>query len=135
MTHATEALVATLASDFTDGLALQAIQMVFEYLPRAVKNGRNDLEAREKMHNASAMAGMAFANAFLGMCHSMAHKVGGVYRVPHGRTNAILLPHVIRYNGQKPDKTATWPKYNYYRADQLYAKCAAMLGYKFDTVE
>ena len=135
LTHATEALVATLASDFTDGLALQAIQMVFEYLPRAVKNGRNDLEAREKMHNASAMAGMAFANAFLGMCHSMAHKVGGVYHVPHGRTNAILLPHVIRYNGQKPDKTATWPKYNYYRADQLYAKCAAMLGYKFDTVE
>ena len=135
LTHATEALVATLASDFTDGLALQAIQMVFEYLPRAVKNGRNDLEASEKMHNASAMAGMAFANAFLGMCHSMAHKVGGVYHVPHGRTNAILLPHVIRYNGQKPDKTATWPKYNYYRADQLYAKCAAMLGYKFDTVE
>ena len=135
LTHATEALVATLASDFTDGLALQAIKMVFEYLPRAVKNGKNDPEAREKMHNASAIAGMAFANAFLGMCHSMAHKIGGVHHVPHGRTNAILLPHVIRYNGTKPDKTATWPKYNYYRADKLYADCAAMLGYKFNTVE
>lgn len=128
LTHATEALVATLASDYTDGLALQAIKIVFEYLPRAVKNGKNDPEAREKMHNASAMAGMAFANAFLGMNHSMAHKIGGVHHVPHGRANAILLPHVIRYNGKKPNKTSTWPKYNYYRADKCYADCARMLG-------
>ncbi|MDF9824000.1 acetaldehyde dehydrogenase/alcohol dehydrogenase [Breznakia sp. PF5-3] len=128
LTHATEALVAVLASDYTDGLALQAIQMVFEYLPRAVKNGKNDPEAREKMHNASAMAGMAFANAFLGMCHSMAHKIGGVHHTPHGRTNAILLPYVIRYNGQKPDKLPVWPKYNYYRADKLYAKVARLIG-------
>lgn len=128
LTHATEALVSTMASDYTDGLALQAIQMVFEYLPRAVKDGKNDLEAREKMHNASAMAGMAFANAFLGMNHSLAHKIGGVFHVPHGRANAILLPHVIRYNGQRPNKTSVWPKYNYYRADELYAKCARLIG-------
>ncbi|MFV0381973.1 MAG: bifunctional acetaldehyde-CoA/alcohol dehydrogenase [Breznakia sp.] len=128
LTHASEALVATLASDYTDGLALQAIKMVFEYLPRAVKNGANDPEAREKMHNASAMAGMAFANAFLGMCHSMAHKIGAVHHTPHGRTNAILLPYVIRYNGVKPDKTSTWPKYNFYRADTLYADAARMIG-------
>ncbi|NBK99344.1 MAG: bifunctional acetaldehyde-CoA/alcohol dehydrogenase [Clostridia bacterium] len=135
LTHATEALVATLASDYTDGLALQAIKMVFEYLPRAVKNGKNDPEAREKMHNASAMAGMAFANAFLGMNHSLAHKIGAIHHVPHGRANAILLPHVIRYNGTKPDKTATWPKYNYYRADKLYAECAKMIGCNFKSVE
>ncbi len=135
LTHAVEALVATLASDYTDSFASRAIKMVFEYLPRAVKDGKNDALAREKMHNASAMAGMAFANAFLGMNHSMAHKVGAVHHVPHGRANAILLPHVIRYNGQKPNKTATWPKYNYFRADALYAECAQMLGYKFKTVE
>lgn len=128
LTHATEALVSVLANDYTDGLALQAIQMVFEYLPRAVKDGKNDPEAREKMHNASAIAGMAFANAFLGMCHSMAHKVGGVFHTPHGRTNAILLPYVIRYNGQTPSKLPVWPKYNYYRADALYAKAARLIG-------
>ncbi len=131
LTHAVEALVATLASDYTDALALRAIKLVFEYLPRAVKNGKNDPVAREKMHNASAIAGMAFANAFLGMNHSMAHKVGAVHHVPHGRANAILMPHVIRYNGQKPNKTATWPKYNFYKADVLYAECAAMIGCKF----
>lgn len=128
LTHATEALVATLASDFTDGLAIQAIKMVFEYLPRAVANGKNDPEAREKMHNASCMAGMAFANAFLGVNHSLAHKIGAIHHVPHGRANAILLPHVIRYNGKRPNKTSTWPKYNYYKADQQYAMCAQMIG-------
>ncbi len=135
LTHALEALVSTLANDYTDGLAMQAIKMVFEYLPRAVKDGKNDLEAREKMHNAGAIAGMAFANAFLGVCHSMAHKIGGFFHVPHGRVNAILLPHVIRYNGTKPSKTSTWPKYNYYRADKLYADCARAIGLNFDTVE
>ena len=128
LTHATEAYVATLANDFTDGLALQAIKMVFEYLPRAVRDGKNDLEAREKMHNASCIAGMAFANAFLGVNHSLAHKIGAEFHVPHGRANAILLPHVIRYNGTKPQKNSVWPKYNYYKADEKYQDIAKLLG-------
>lgn len=135
LTHATEAYVSTLANDFTDGLAVQAIKMVFEYLERSYKNGANDPEAREKMHNASALAGMAFANAFLGMNHSMAHKIGGEFHVPHGRANAILLPFTIRYNGQKPQKLSTWPKYNYYRADERYAELARILGLPSSTVE
>ena len=135
LTHATEAYVSTLASDFTDGLALQAVKMVFEFLPRAVMNGKNDLEAREKMHNASTLAGMAFANAFLGLNHSIAHKVGGEFHVPHGRANAILMPWVIRYNGVKPSKPGIWPKYNYYRADERYCELARLIGLKFDTVE
>ena len=135
LTHATEAYVSTLANDFTDGLAIQAIKMVFEYLERSYKNGANDPEAREKMHNASCLAGMAFANAFLGMNHSMAHKVGAEFHVPHGRANAILLPYTIRYNGQKPQKLSTWPKYNYYRADERYAEIARILGLPATTVE
>ena len=135
LTHATEAFVSTLASDFTDGLAIQAIKMVFEYLKRSYDNGANDPEAREKMHNASCLAGMAFANAFLGMNHSMAHKIGGEFHVTHGRANAILLPHTIRYNGTKPQKLSTWPKYNYYKADEKYAELARILGLKADTVE
>lgn len=135
LTHATEAYVSTLASDFTDGLALQAIKMVFEYLPRAVANGKNDPEAREKMHNAATLAGMAFANAFLGMNHSLAHKIGAEFHVPHGRANAILLPYVIRYNGTKPEKPGVWPKYNYYKADEKYADLARLIGLKFNTVE
>ncbi len=128
LTHAIEAYVSTLANDFTDGLCLQAIKLVFEYLPRAVNNGSSDPEAREKMHNASCIAGMAFANAFLGICHSMAHKIGGEYHVPHGRANAILLPYVIRYNGTKPTKPGVWPKYNYYKADVKYQEIAHYLG-------
>ncbi len=128
LTHALEAYVSVLSNDYTDGLALQAIQMVFKYLPRAVKNGKNDLEAREKMHNASTIAGMAFANAFLGMNHSLAHKVGAVFHTPHGRANAILLPHVIRYNGQVPDKLQAWPKYNHYVAHEKYQTVARLLG-------
>ncbi len=135
LTHATEAYVSTLASDYTDGLCIQAIKMVFEYLERSYKNGANDKEAREKMHNASTLAGMAFANAFLGMCHSMAHKMGAEFHVPHGRTNAILLPYVIRYNGQKPQKLSTWPKYNYYRADERYCELARILGLPASTIE
>ena len=135
LTHALEAYVSMLATDYTDALAIQAIQMVFKYLPRCVKNGRNDLEAREKMHNASTMAGMAFANAFLGMNHSMAHKIGGYFHVPHGRTNAILLPFTIMYNGQVPQKLGTWPKYNVYDAHERYANIARLLGLKFKTVE
>ncbi|MBE2895120.1 bifunctional acetaldehyde-CoA/alcohol dehydrogenase [Spirabiliibacterium falconis] len=128
LTHATEAYVSTLANDFTDGLALQAIKLVFEFLERSVKNGASDPEARERMHNASTIAGMAFANAFLGMNHSLAHKIGGHFHTPHGRTNAILMPHVIRYNGTRPQKTATWPKYNFYKADVKYQDIAKMLG-------
>ncbi len=108
LTHATEAYVSQMANDYTDGLALQAIKIVFDYLERSVKDA--DFEAREKMHNASTMAGMAFANAFLGISHSMAHKIGAQFHTVHGRTNAILLPYVIRYNGTRPAKTATWPK-------------------------
>lgn len=133
LTHATEAYVSVLANDFTDGLALQAIKLVFENLERSVKE--KDPEAREKMHNASTMAGMAFANAFLGMNHSLAHKIGGHFHTPHGRTNAILMPHVIRYNGTRPEKTATWPKYNYYKADVKYQDIARMLGLPCATPE
>ena len=135
LTHATEAFVSTLASDFTDGLAIQAIKMVFKYLKRSYDNGANDPEAREKMHNASCLAGMAFANAFLGMNHSMAHKIGAEFHVTHGRANAILLPHTIRYNGTKPQKLSTWPKYNYYHADEKYAELARILGLPASTTQ
>lgn len=134
LTHATEAFVSTLANDYTDGLALQAVKMVFKYLERSYLNGASDPEAREKMHNASTLAGMAFANAFLGMNHSMAHKIGGEFHVPHGRANAILLPYTVRYNGTKPQKLSTWPKYNHYCADERYAELAAAIGLKFNTV-
>lgn len=133
LTHSVEAYVSTLANDYTDGLALQAIKLVFENLENSVKNA--DFTSREKMHNASTMAGMAFANAFLGMSHSMAHKIGGFFHTVHGRTNAILLPYVIRYNGTRPSKTATWPKYNYYRADERYQDIARTLGLPASTPE
>lgn len=120
LTHAIEAYVSVMASDYTDGLALQAIKLVFEYLPRAVKNGKNDLESREKMHNAATIAGMAFANAFLGMTHSLAHKVGAEFHTVHGLACSILLPYVIRYNGEVPTKLSVWPKYNHYCADKKY---------------
>ena len=135
LTHAIEAYVSVMANDFTDGLCLKAIQLVFEYLPRAVKNGPNDLEAREKMHNAATIAGMAFANAFLGMTHSLAHKVGAEFHVVHGYACAILLPHVIRYNGQVPTKLSVWPKYNHYCADKKYQEIAGLLGLKASTPE
>ena len=104
LTHAIESYVSVMASDYTRGLSLQAIKLVFDHLENSVK--RPDMESREKMHNASTMAGMAFANAFLGICHSIAHKIGGEYGIPHGRTNAILLPHIIRYNAKDPSKHA-----------------------------
>ena len=128
LTHATEAYVSIMANDYTDGLALQAIRLVAEYLERSYKNGASDPEARYKMHNASTMAGMAFANAFLGINHSMAHKIGGMYHTVHGRTNAILMPHVIRYNGTVPGKMSLWPKYETYIADKRYQDIAKMLG-------
>ena len=135
LTHAVEAYVSVLASDYTDALAVKAVQMVFDYLPRAVHNGPNDPEAREKMHNASAIAGMAFANAFLGMNHSMAHKVGAEFHVPHGQANAVLLPYTIRYNGTKPEKPGVWPKYKKYEADERYCQLAKALGLPFASVE
>ena len=128
LTHAVEAYVSILASDFTDGWAKQAVKLVFEYLERSVKNGKNDPEAREKIHNAATIAGMAFANAFLGMNHSLAHKIGGEFHVPHGRTNAILLPHVIRYNGTIPTKLNIWPKIENYKADVKYMELAQLIG-------
>ena len=135
LTHATEAFVSTLANDYTDGLAIQAIKMVFKYLKRSYDNGAADFEAREKMHNASTLAGMAFANAFLGMSHSLAHKIGAEFHQIHGRANAILLPHVIRYNGTVPQKLSTWPKYDYYKANEKYAELARILGLPASTVE
>lgn len=135
LTHATEAYVSMLASDYTDGLALQAIKMIFEYLPRSVANGRNDKEAKEKMHNAATIAGMSFANAFLGIVHSMSHKIGGEFGTVHGRTNSVLLPYVIMYNGSRPNKLATWPKYNYFKADEKYFEIANMLGLGATSIE
>lgn len=134
LTHAIEAYVSVLASDFTDGLAIKAIQLVFEYLPRAYKNG-NDRLAREKMHNASCIAGMAFTNAFLGINHSLAHKLGGEFHIPHGRANAVLLPHVIEYNAQKPTKFVSFPKYETFISDQRYAEIAKALGLPASTAE
>ena len=133
LTHAVEAYVSVMANDYTDGLCLQAIKLVFEYLPKAVKNGKNDLEAREKMHNAATIAGMAFANAFLGMTHSLAHKIGAEFHTIHGHTCAILLPETIRYNGQIPTKLSVWPKYNVYKADKKYQDIAKLLGLPADT--
>ena len=134
LTHAVEAYVSILANDYTDALAVQAVKMVFKYLKEAYDDG-NNIEAREKMHNASTMAGMAFGNAFLGISHSMAHKVGGLYHIPHGRINAILLPHVVRYNGIKPDKLSMWPKYDYYKANQKYYELAIAIGLKPKTID
>ncbi|WP_368251677.1 bifunctional acetaldehyde-CoA/alcohol dehydrogenase [Enterococcus sp. 2201sp1_2201st1_B8_2201SCRN_220225] len=131
LTHAIESYVSVMASDYTRGLSLQAIKLVFDYLEKSVAVG--DPESREKMHNASTMAGMAFANAFLGISHSIAHKIGGEYGIPHGRTNAILLPHVIRYNAKDPQKHAMFPKYDYFRADTDYADIAKFLGLKGET--
>lgn len=128
LTHAIEAYVSVMASDYTDGLAMKAIQLVFEYLPRAYKNGE-DQTAREKMHNASCIAGMAFTNAFLGINHSLAHKLGGEFHIPHGRANAILLPHVIRYNASRPTKFNSFPKYEHYIADEKYARIVKYLGF------
>ncbi|MBB5324090.1 acetaldehyde dehydrogenase/alcohol dehydrogenase [Anoxybacillus tepidamans] len=134
LTHAIEAYVSNMANDYTDGLAMKAIQLVFEYLPRAYKNGNDEL-AREKMHNASTIAGMAFANAFLGINHSLAHKLGAEFHIPHGRANTILMPHVIRYNATKPKKFTAFPKYEYFVADQRYAEIARMLGLPARTTE
>ena len=135
LTHALEAYVSNMASDYTDGLAEKAVELVFKNLRDAYNNGDNKY-AREKMHNASTIAGMAFTNAFLGVCHSMAHKIGAEFHLPHGRINAILLPYVIKYNGvRNPSKFVSFPKYEYYIADKKYADISRRMGFKANTDE
>jgi acetaldehyde dehydrogenase/alcohol dehydrogenase len=134
LTHALEAYVSNMASDYTDGLAEKAIELVYKYLPMAYKDGTNRI-AREKMHNASCIAGMAFTNAFLGLNHSIAHKLGGDFHIAHGRANAIILPYVIKYNASRPTKFVSFPKYEYFIADEKYANIAKRLGLKANTVE
>ena len=134
LTHALEAYVSNMASDYTDGLAEKAVELVFQYLEQAYDDGNNKL-AREKMHNASTIAGMAFTNAFLGVNHSMAHKIGAEFHLPHGRINAILLPYVVRYNATKPTKFVSFPKYEYFIADKKYSEIAKKAGLKAKTVE
>ncbi len=134
LTHAIEAYVSNMASDYTDGLAEKAIEIVMQYLKEAYDNGNNRL-AREKMHNASTLAGMAFTNAFLGVNHSIAHKIGAEFHLPHGRINAIILPYVIQYNASKPTKFVSFPKYEYFIADEKYYQLAKKIGLKADTKE
>ncbi|MFI5804230.1 bifunctional acetaldehyde-CoA/alcohol dehydrogenase [Streptomyces sp. NPDC051561] len=135
LTHATEAYVSVYANDYTDGLCLQAIKLIFENLERCVVDGAGDPEAREKMHNASTVAGMAFANAFLGLVHAMAHTLGNTFHVAHGRTNALLLPHVIRHNGTVAAKATPWPKAETYRAPERFQEIARALGLPAATPE
>ena len=134
LTHAIEAYVSNMASDFTDGLSEKATELVFKYLERAYDNG-DDREAREKMHNASTIAGMSFTNAFLGINHSLAHKLGAEFHMAHGRINAILLPYVIRYNSSEPTKFVSFPKYEYFIADEKYYELAKKVGLKAETKE
>ena len=134
LTHAIEAYVSNMASDYTDGLAEKAAELVFKNIREAYNNGSNRV-AREKMHNASTIAGMAFTNAFLGINHSLAHKIGGEFHLPHGRINAILLPYVIKYNSQKPTKFVSFPKYEYFIADQKYADISRRMNFPAYTNE
>ena len=128
LTHALEAYASMLATDFTDGLALKASRMIFDYLPRCYNDGSHDPEAREKMANAATMAGMAFANAFLGVCHSMAHKLGAFHHLPHGVANALLIEEVIRFNSSEtPRKMGTFPQYAYPHTLRRYAEVAEFL--------
>ena len=136
VTHALEAYASMLATDYTDGLALKALKTIFDYLPRAYKDGRNDVEAREKMANAATMAGMAFANAFLGVCHSMAHKLGAFHHLPHGIANALMIDEVIRFNSSEtPVKMGTFPQYGYPHTIARYAEIARYLGFGAKTDE
>lgn len=128
VTHDLEALASMMATDYTDGLALRSLKMIFEYLPRAYENGTNDVEAREKMANAATMAGMAFANAFLGVCHSMAHKLGAFHHLPHGIANALMINEVLRFNSSEiPTKMGTFPQYDHPHTIEKYAEVADYL--------
>ncbi len=136
LTHALEAYVSICASEYTKGLALEAIRLLFKYLPSAYKNGAKDPKAREKVHYAATIAGMAFANAFLGICHSLAHKLGSTFHVPHGLANALMISHVIRYNAtDAPFKQAIFPQYEYPNAKWRYAKIADYLQLGGNTEE
>ena len=131
VTHALEAYASMMATDYTDGLALRSLKMIFEYLPRAYDNGPNDPVAREKMANAATMAGMAFANAFLGVCHSMAHKLGAFHHLPHGVANALMIDEVLRFNAAEvPTKMGTFPQYDHPHTLARYAEVADYLGIK-----
>ncbi len=136
VTHALEAYAAMLATDYTDGLALGALKNIFKYLPRAYENGQTDVEAREKMANAATMAGMAFANAFLGVCHSMAHKLGAFHHLPHGVANALMIEEVLRFNASEtPDKMGTFSQYDHPHTLARYAEVADHLGLGGDSDE
>ena len=129
VTHALEAYASIMATDYTDGLALKALKTIFEYLPRAYDNGQTDIEAREKMANAATMAGMAFANAFLGVCHSMAHKLGAFHHLPHGIANALMIEEVLRFNASEaPTKMGTFSQYDHPHTLARYAEVADYLG-------
>ena len=131
VTHNLEAYASMMATDFTDGIALRSLKMIFEYLPRAYDNGPNDPEAREKMANAATMAGMAFANAFLGVCHSMAHKLGAFHHIAHGVANALMIDEVLRFNAAEvPSKMGTFPQYDHPHTLARYAEVADYLGIK-----
>jgi len=133
-THALEAYASMLATDYTDGLAIRALKNVLEYLPRTYQNGAGDPAAWEKMANAATMAGMAFANAFLGVCHSMAHKLGAFHHIPHGVANALMLEQVMRFNAAEvPHKMGTFPQYGYPHTLARYAEMAAAVGIKGKT--
>ncbi len=136
VTHAIEAYAAMLATDYTDALALKALKTIFEYLPRAYENGQTDIEAREKMANAATMAGMAFANAFLGICHSMAHKLGAFHHLPHGVANALMIEEVMRFNASEvPAKMGTFSQYDHPHTLARYAEIADYLGVSGNTDE
>ena len=136
VSHSLEAIASMMATDYTDGLALRALKMIFEYLPRAYEKGAEDPEAREKMANAATMAGMAFANAFLGVCHSMAHKLGAFHHIPHGIANALLLDEVLRFNSSEaPEKMGTFPQYEHPHTLERYAEVADYLGLGGNTNE
>ena len=129
LTHGLEAYASMMATDYTDGLALKSMKNVFDYLPRAYEYGAADPEARQKMADASCMAGMAFANAFLGVCHSMAHKLGAYHHLPHGVANALMICHVLRYNAAEvPAKMGTFPQYDHPHTLARYAECARFCG-------
>ena len=133
VTHALEAYAAMLATDYTDGLALKSLKTIFQYLPRAYEHGQTDVEAREKMANAATMAGMAFANAFLGVCHSMAHKLGAFHHLPHGVANALMIEEVLRFNASEaPAKMGTFSQYDHPHTLARYAEIADYLGIKGD---
>ena len=131
VTHCLEAYASMMATDYTDGLAIRSLQMIFQYLPRAYDNGPNDPVAREKMANAATMAGMAFANAFLGVCHSMAHKLGAFHHLPHGVANALMIDYVLRFNAAEvPAKMGTFPQYDHPHTLARYTEVADALGVK-----